>query len=51
MDNCLDLLLTNIVDRVRNIEVTSSDKVGVLSDHDTITFNLDFSSRIPNDNR
>ena len=51
MDNCSDLLLTNIVDRVTYIEVTSSDKVGVLSDHDAITFNLDFSSRIPNDNR
>ena len=46
MDNCLDLLLTNIVDRVTNIEVTSSD-----SDHDAMTFNLDFSSRIPNNNR
>ena len=51
MDNCLDLLLTNIVDRATNIEITSSDKVGVLSYHDAITFNLDFSSRIPNDNR
>ena len=37
--------------RVTNIEVKSRDKVGVLSDHDAITFNLDFSSRIPNDNR
>ena len=51
MDNCLDLFLTIIVDRVTNIEVTSSDKVAVLSDHDAMTFNLDFSSRIPNDNR
>ena len=40
MDNCLGLLLTNIVDRVTNIEVISSDSV--LSDHDAMTFNLDF---------
>ena len=35
-DNCLDLLLTNIVDCVTNIAVTSSDEVGVPSDHDVI---------------
>ena len=51
MDNCLDLLRTNIVDRVTNIEVTSSNKVAVLSDHDAMAFNKDFSSRIPSDNR
>ena len=51
MDNCLDLLLTKIVDRVTDIEVTSSNKVAVLSDHDAMAFNLDFSCRIPSDNR
>ena len=50
-DNCLDLLLTNIVDCVTNIAVTSSDEAGVPSDHDVITFDLSFSSRIPNDNQ
>ena len=50
-DNCLDLLLTNIVDCVTNIAVTSSHEAGVPSDHDVITFDLTFSSRIPNDNR
>ena len=42
MDNCLDLLLTNIVYRVTNIAVTSSDEAGVLPDHDVITFDLNF---------
>ena len=50
-DNCLDLLLTNIVDCVTHIAVTSSDEAGVPSDHDITTFDLSFTSRIPNDNR
>ena len=44
-------MLTNIVDCVTNIAVTSSDEAGVPSDHDVITFDLSFSSRTPNDNR
>ena len=44
-------MLNNIVDRVNNIAVTSRDEVAVPSDHDVITFDLNISSCISNDNR
>ena len=47
-DNCLDLLISNIVEGVTNISVTYCEGVAVPSDHRAVTFDLHFAARKPN---
>ena len=51
LNNCLDLLLTNICEHIINISVSECESIGVPSDHKAITFDLNFTARTPNDNR
>jgi hypothetical protein len=51
LNNCLDLLITNICEHVINISVSECESIGVPSDHKALTFDLNFTARTPNDNR
>ena len=50
-DNCLDLLITTIVEGVNNIDVTGCEGVAVSSDHKAITFDLHFALHSVNCNK
>ena len=49
-NNCLDLLITSIVEGVYNIDITGCDSVASSSDHCGLTFTIHFSSRMPANN-
>ncbi|CAB3987353.1 Hypothetical predicted protein [Paramuricea clavata] len=51
LNNCVDLLLTNICEHVINISVSECESIGVPSYHKALTFDLNFTARTPNDNR
>ena len=51
LNNCLDLLLSTIVERIINIEISDSEEVGVPTDHKAITFDVNLTTRDPNRNQ
>ena len=50
LNNCLHLLLSSIVGRIINIEISDSKEVGVSSDHKVITFDVNVAIRSLNRN-
>ena len=47
----MDLLLSTIVERIINIEISDSEEVGVPTDHKAITFDVNLTTRDPNRNQ
>ena len=45
LNSCLDLLLSTIVERSTNIQISDSEDFGVPSDHKAITFDVNLSIR------
>ena len=51
LNSCLDLLLSTIVERIINIQISDSEDLGVPSDHKAITFDVNLSIRTSNKNQ
>ena len=51
LNSCLDLLLSTIVERIINIQISDSEDFGVPSDHKAITFEVNLSIRTLNKNQ
>ena len=43
LTSCLDLLLSTIIERITNIQISDSEDFGVPSDHKAITFDVNLS--------
>ena len=51
LNSCLDLLLSTIVERIINIQISDSEDFGVPSDHKAIIFDVNMSIRTLNKNQ